>query len=183
MRAESWPQTRCRSDARGATSLKRIWVASLTEALNHRLRSGFHQAKPYRRAVSIDGFGILHVDAGARLAQADIRICVSQLNAVNDSCQNIGVNQTPTITPALTPGGGNAGDLVVPLAVAGGAGVGGYYLLNQYMPGFGFLGGSCSPADPTPAQVCFGGNSGSVGVPVGPVAAEFVLSMRRLQRI
>ena len=124
--------------------------------------------------VSIDSFGILHVHEEARLAKTDIRVCVRQLNAVFDSCQNIGLNQPPALTPALTekvnasapppagevasPGGGN---VMVPLAVAGAAGVGGYYFLNQYMPGgFGF-GGSCSPADPTPAQVCFGGQAGS----------------------
>ena len=56
---------------------------------------------------------------------------------------------------------GGGGNPIVPIAVAGGAGVGGYMLLKQYMPGFGLLGGSCSPADPTPAQVCFGGQAGS----------------------
>ena len=120
--------------------------------------------------VSIDGFGILHVAEDARLDQTVIRVCVRQLN-VNDSCQNIGLNQRPPLAPGVnaaapppaeqmdSPGAGG-GNVIVPLAIAGGAGVGGYYLLNQYMPGFG-LGGSCSPADPSPFDVCFGGQAGS----------------------
>ena len=96
--------------------------------------------------VSIDGFGILHVHEEARLARTDIRVCVRQLNAVFDSCQNIGLNQPPALTLALTQkvnaaapppaegvgspdaGGGN---VIVPLAVAGGAGVGTWMILDQ----------------------------------------------------
>ena len=105
--------------------------------------------------VSIDGFGILHVQEDARLAQTDIRVCVRQLN-VNDSCQNIGLNQVPAVTPAA---GVNAANVIVPVAVAGGAGIGTYILLKNYLPGFG-SGGSCTPPSPSPAQVCFGGNAG-----------------------
>lgn len=118
--------------------------------------------------VSIDGFGILHVHEDARLDQAAIRVCVRQLN-VNDSCQNIGLNQRPPLAPGVNAeaaplaeevGSAGAGNLIVPLAVAGGGGIAGYYLLNQYLPGFG-AGASCTPADPSPAEVCFGGNASS----------------------
>ena len=55
---------------------------------------------------------------------------------------------------------GSAGpaNVIVPLAIAGGAGVGGYMLLNQYMPN---LLGGCSPADPSPFDVCFSGQASS----------------------
>ena len=108
--------------------------------------------------VSIDSFGILHVHEDARRLRTDIRVCVRQLNAVFDSCQNIGLNQPPAVTPALTRGG-NAANVVVPLAVAGGGGIAGYYVLKNYLPSFG-SGGSCTPANPSPAAVCFGGNAG-----------------------
>ncbi len=123
--------------------------------------------------VSIDGFGILHVHEEARLARTDIRVCVRQLNAVFDSCQNIGLNQPPALTPALTQavdasapppaeevGSPSSGNVSVPLAVAGGGGIAGYYVLQNYLPGFG-SGGSCTPPNPPPAQVCFGGNASS----------------------
>ena len=124
--------------------------------------------------VSIDGFGILHVAEDARLDQTVIRVCVRQLN-VNDSCQNIGLNQRPPLAPGVnatapppaegvdSPGAGG-GNVIVPLAIAGGAGVGGWMILDKSgvldnLGGFG-LGGSCSPADPSPGQVCLSGQVG-----------------------
>ncbi len=78
--------------------------------------------------------------------------------------------QPPTQPPAPPVDlGGNSGDEpaeagggvnpIVPLAVAGGGGIAGYYLLKNYLPSFG-SGGGCTPPNPSPADVCFGGNAG-----------------------
>ena len=113
--------------------------------------------------VSIDGFGILHVSEDARLDQTVIRVCVRQLN-VNDSCQNIGLNQRPPLAPGVnatapppaeevgSPGAGG-GNVIVPLAIAGGAGFGTWMILDKsgLLDNLGGGGGGSCISDP---QLC-----------------------------
>ena len=99
------------------------------------------------------------------------------VDAGRDPVNTASVQPQPPTQPPTPPVdlGGNSGDVpaeaggggnpIVPLAIAGGAGVGGWMILDKSgvldnLGGFG-LGGSCSPADPTPAQVCFGGQASS----------------------
>ncbi len=83
-------------------------------------------------------------------------LACQQLVAAAQGANVFDTNTTPAVAEA---GSGGAADVVVPLAIAGGGGIAGYMLLKQYLPTFG-SGGGCTPPDPNPAQVCFGGNAG-----------------------
>ena len=124
---------RCTRDNVGETNLGRIIRGGNQASYVFAVPAG--QKLP--EGVSIDGFGILHVSEGARLEQTSIRVCVRQLN-VNDSCQNIGLNQRPPLAPGVnaeapppaegegSPSPPSGGNIAVPLAIAGGAGIGGW---------------------------------------------------------